>query len=501
MLAGASAIQLFDSLGRGAARACTHSMWPRTPLMFSPPSPTWVYQVSTSASVPTTLAPQMADVGCDVLGVDFRVELTDVDQHIRARMPLQGNLDPTVLLTDVATIEAEVRRVLESGRGLRGHIFNLGHGVLPDTDADMVTAAVQRRGAPRPAIRGGNMTQLPHIVVVGGGVSGLAAAWFPDPRAPRSARARVTVLESADELGGKLRVQQVGGLIWILVRRPCWRPARRPSACVANWVWRLSPPRPPRRPSTVVAPCGPSRRSAHRRPDRSATVGGQRHHVATRAAADPTGPPLATDRSARRRVSRRFREHPLGLRGNGPVGGTHAGQGVCGQGGFAEPADDGTGVVPGGDPASVCAAGGRLGSGRGTQCQGPRKGPIFVGIEGGVGRLATVLADVLRDTGVDLQTKAVVQQVRKRGDLWDVVVGDGRGKYRTVEADAVPLATPATASADLLESVNQAASDELRAIEYADVAVVTLGYPADQARHLRGSGFLVPPVEGLTVKG
>jgi oxygen-dependent protoporphyrinogen oxidase len=137
----------------------------------------------------------------------------------------------------------------------------------------------------------------------------------------------------------------------------------------------------------------------------------------------------------------------------------------------------------------------------GRNAMGPRKGPIFVGIDGGVGRLAAVLAAALRDSGVDLQTRAVVQQVRKRGDLWDVVVGDGRGKYRTVEADAVLLATPATASADLLETVNQAASDELRAIEYADVAVVTLGYPADQARHLRGSGFLVPPVEGLTVKG
>ena len=56
------------------------------------------------------------------------------------------------------------------------------------------------------------MTQLPHIVVVvGGGVSGLAAAWFLT-HGPHGPRARVTVLESADELGGKLRVQQVGGL-------------------------------------------------------------------------------------------------------------------------------------------------------------------------------------------------------------------------------------------------------------------------------------------------
>ena len=85
----------------------------------------------------------MAGAGCDVLGVDFRVDLDQVDPGIRDRMPLQGNLDPAVLLTDEATIEAEVRRVLAAGRGLRGHVFNLGHGVLPDTPADNVTAAVR----------------------------------------------------------------------------------------------------------------------------------------------------------------------------------------------------------------------------------------------------------------------------------------------------------------------------------------------------------------------
>lgn len=78
-----------------------------------------------------------------MLGVELPGQADDVDPGIRARMPLQGNLDPAVLLTDEATIEAEVRRVLTAGRGLRGHVFNLGHGVLPDTPADNVTAAVR----------------------------------------------------------------------------------------------------------------------------------------------------------------------------------------------------------------------------------------------------------------------------------------------------------------------------------------------------------------------
>ena len=74
------------------------------------------------------LAVDMAGARMRRAGVDFRVDLDQVDPGIRDRMPLPGNLDPAVLLTDEATIEAEVRRVLTAGRGLRGHVFNLGHG-------------------------------------------------------------------------------------------------------------------------------------------------------------------------------------------------------------------------------------------------------------------------------------------------------------------------------------------------------------------------------------
>ena len=137
----------------------------------------------------------------------------------------------------------------------------------------------------------------------------------------------------------------------------------------------------------------------------------------------------------------------------------------------------------------------------GRKTMGPRKGPIFVGLEGGVGRLPLELARALEGRGVTLQKHAVVQQIRKRAARWDVLVGDGRGRYVTHTADAVLFATPAPVTGGLLASINQAAADALSGVEYADVAVITLGYPAHHSRGLQGSGFLVPPVEGRVVKG
>jgi uroporphyrinogen decarboxylase len=143
ILAGASAIQVFDSwVGALPRRLYTAHVAPHTAAVLAQIADLDVPKIHFGVGA-NHLAADMAAVGCDVLGIDFRVELADVDPDIRSRMPLQGNLDPTVLLTDVDTIETEVRRVLDSGRDLPGHIFNLGHGVLPDTDADMVSAAVR----------------------------------------------------------------------------------------------------------------------------------------------------------------------------------------------------------------------------------------------------------------------------------------------------------------------------------------------------------------------
>jgi uroporphyrinogen decarboxylase len=89
------------------------------------------------------LLPLIGDAGADVVGVDWRVPLDEAARRVGPTRSLQGNLDPAVLLADRATVDREVRRVVEQGRAARGHIFNLGHGVLPDTDPGVLTHVVE----------------------------------------------------------------------------------------------------------------------------------------------------------------------------------------------------------------------------------------------------------------------------------------------------------------------------------------------------------------------
>jgi uroporphyrinogen decarboxylase len=82
-----------------------------------------------------------------VVGVDWRTSLTDAASRVRPGVALQGNLDPVVLLAGWPVVERGVRSVVEDGRravdaGAAGHVFNLGHGVLPATDPGIVTDAV-----------------------------------------------------------------------------------------------------------------------------------------------------------------------------------------------------------------------------------------------------------------------------------------------------------------------------------------------------------------------
>lgn len=157
ILAGASAIQLFDSwVGNIPARLYRTHVLPHSRRVFKSVADLGVPSIHFAVGA-NHLARDMASAGNDVQGVDFRIDLEEVDPQLRDTFPLQGNLDPAVLLSDRQTIEAEVQRVLAGGRGLPGHVFNLGHGVLPDTDPDLITFAVEavdRYGKPfegRPA--------------------------------------------------------------------------------------------------------------------------------------------------------------------------------------------------------------------------------------------------------------------------------------------------------------------------------------------------------------
>jgi uroporphyrinogen decarboxylase len=91
----------------------------------------------------------MREAGADVVGVDWRLPLDEAVRRLETAVPegsppvVQGNLDPAVLLADVAVIEREVRRIVAEGRAAGGHIFNLGHGVLPETDPEVLTRVVE----------------------------------------------------------------------------------------------------------------------------------------------------------------------------------------------------------------------------------------------------------------------------------------------------------------------------------------------------------------------
>ncbi|MER8231524.1 protoporphyrinogen oxidase [Streptomyces sp. NPDC094049] len=123
-------------------------------------------------------------------------------------------------------------------------------------------------------------------------------------------------------------------------------------------------------------------------------------------------------------------------------------------------------------------------------------GSVFVGLRGGVGTLPGAVADAVRAAGGEILTDTPVTSLRRTGDGgWRVEAGD-----RVLDADAVVLATPAGPAAALLADHAPAAATELRAVEYASMALVTLAFRRTDMPRLTGSGFLVPPVDGHTVK-
>ena len=80
----------------------------------------------------------MSEAGADVIGVDWRVPLDEAARRIEPGKALQGNLDPSILLAPWEVIERRARDVIGRGRIAEGHVFNLGHGVLPATSPDIL---------------------------------------------------------------------------------------------------------------------------------------------------------------------------------------------------------------------------------------------------------------------------------------------------------------------------------------------------------------------------
>jgi uroporphyrinogen decarboxylase len=84
----------------------------------------------------------MKDDGATVIGADWRIPLDQAWDIIGDDRAIQGNLDPTVLLAPAAVIDREVGNILRRARGRPGHIFNLGHGLLPQTPIAGIERAI-----------------------------------------------------------------------------------------------------------------------------------------------------------------------------------------------------------------------------------------------------------------------------------------------------------------------------------------------------------------------
>ena len=84
------------------------------------------------------LLPLLAEAGGSVIGIDWRIELGDAWRMVGHDRAVQGNLDPVVLLSDRDTVRRQTRHVLAQAAGRPGHIFNLGHGILPQTPVENV---------------------------------------------------------------------------------------------------------------------------------------------------------------------------------------------------------------------------------------------------------------------------------------------------------------------------------------------------------------------------
>ncbi|MCW2945761.1 MAG: uroporphyrinogen decarboxylase [Actinoallomurus sp.] len=132
--AGARAIQVFDSwVGGVGPEDYRRSVLPHSRKIFSALEPYAVPRIHFGVGTGELLG-LMGEAGADVVGVDWRVPLDDAVRRVEAGKALQGNLDPAILLAPWEVVAERTRAVLDQGRTAEGHVFNLGHGVLPSTD-------------------------------------------------------------------------------------------------------------------------------------------------------------------------------------------------------------------------------------------------------------------------------------------------------------------------------------------------------------------------------
>ncbi|WP_030338738.1 protoporphyrinogen oxidase [Streptomyces sp. NRRL S-1022] len=331
---------------------------------------------------------------------------------------------------------------------------------------------------------------LGHVVVIGAGIAGLAAAHRLLGRG-----ARVTVLEAGDRVGGKLLPGEIAGVRVdlgaesMLARRPeavtlareaGLGEALQPPATATASIWTRGALRPMPKghvmgvPGTAAALSGVLSGEGLARIERDADL------PRTEIGDDVAVGGYVAARLGREVVDRLV--EPL-------LGGVYAGDAYRISMRSAVPqlfqaARAHTSLTEGVREIQARAA---------AQQQ---TGPVFMGIAGGVGRLPLAVAASVRARGGEILTGTPARELRREAaGGWRITAGE-----RVLRADAVIVAVPAPAAAALLRAESPGAAAELAAVEYASMALVTLAYRRADARLPEGSGFLVPPVDGRTIK-
>lgn len=326
------------------------------------------------------------------------------------------------------------------------------------------------------------------VVVVGGGIAGLAAAH----RLLRAGRS-VTLLEATGRIGGKLRAGEVAGVPVdlgaesILARRPeAVELARavglgdrlQPPATTTASVWTRDALRPMPKGHVMGVPGDPRALAGLLSGEGLSAVERDRGLPPAELGDDVAIGAYVAGRMGREVVDRLV--EPL-------LGGVYAGDSYrismkAAVPKLFEAARRHTTLT---DAVRAVQA----------AAQAPA-GPAFTGIAGGIGRLPLAVAEAITAAGGEIRTDAPVRGLTRRPDGWEVRTDRG-----VLHADAVVLATPARPAADLLAPESPAASAELASVEYASMALVTLAFRrADAASVPAGSGFLVPPVDGRAIK-
>lgn len=141
--AGASAVQLFDSwVGSLSEVDYVRRVAPHSKRTIDHLRGLDVPKVHFGVGSGELLAAMHA-IGADVMGVDWRLPLDEANRRLGGTVPLQGNIDPALLAAPWPVLESHVRGVVDAGRAAPAHVVNLGHGVPPDTDPDVLTRLVE----------------------------------------------------------------------------------------------------------------------------------------------------------------------------------------------------------------------------------------------------------------------------------------------------------------------------------------------------------------------